>query len=331
MTSDPPTSPDDPEWVDAIVKKALDQSRSEVADTATPGPADPEAAATPPSPASTGPRSSPNQATPPKRTGIAASLGAVNIKPVGAASTGADATSAENREPRPVATAVATLPEKGPYPDELVEPEALDDPLAPDDSGGLSGGMRTFLEWGSVVVGALAVALLIKTFLMQAYVIPSESMLPTLEIDDRVVVNKLSYSFGDVGRGDLVVFHRPPSQADGEDDLIKRVIALPGETIEISDGVVYITEPGQPERQRLIEPYLEEGVRTNGLQLAESEQALCVTYTTQSCELREGYLFMLGDNRGGSKDSRFFGPVSEDLVVGRAFLKVWPPGDIGFL
>lgn len=196
-----------------------------------------------------------------------------------------------------------------------------------DNTDPVGGRMRGFLEWGAVVVGALAVALLIKTFLMQAYFIPSGSMEPTLQIGDRVLVNKLSYDFGDIGRGDLIVFNRPANQADGEDDLIKRVIALPGETIEIRDGEVFITTVDNPAQQRLEEPYLATGITTTGLVNTEA----CARATATSCEIPEGFVFVMGDNRPGSRDSRVFGPIPDDLVVGRAFLRVWPLGDIGFL
>ena len=187
--------------------------------------------------------------------------------------------------------------------------------------------MRGFLEWGAVVVGALAVALLIKTFLMQAYFIPSGSMETTLNIGDRVLVNKLSYEFGDVGRGDLIVFERPPNQSGGEDDLIKRVIGLSGERLSIRDNSIFITLPGTDSEQLLQEPYLDEGIGTHGF----VDTAGCDDPTPTSCTVPEGHVFVMGDNRGGSKDSRTFGPIDEDLIVGRAFLRVWPLGDISFL
>ena len=219
-----------------------------------------------------------------------------------------------------------------PYPDDGFDQARFDEALGaefqdPDAEDPIGGRMRGFLEWGAVVVGALAVALLIKTFLMQAYFIPSGSMEPTLQIGDRVLVNKLSYDFGDIGRGDLIVFNRPPNQPDGEDDLIKRVIALPGETIEIRDGQVFITTVDNPNQQRLEEPYLAESITTTGLVNTQA----CASATATSCEIPEGFVFVMGDNRPGSRDSRVFGPISEDLVVGRAFLRVWPLGDIGFL
>lgn len=179
-------------------------------------------------------------------------------------------------------------------------------------------GTRALLEWGAVILGALAVALLIKTFLVQAYFIPSESMVPTLNIDDRVLVNKLSYRVGEIERGQVVVFHRPEGWDGDDEDLIKRVIATSGETITITDGQVYIGE------QLLQEPYLPDGVTTGGF----VDQEGCVDPTPTSCTIPEAHIFVMGDNRGRSHDSRFEGPIPESDVVGRAFVKVWPLGDV---
>ena len=100
---------------------------------------------------------------------------------------------------------------------------------------------RTVVEWVAVVGGALVVALVIRAFFLAAFYIPSESMVPTLEKGDRVLVNKLSYKLHDVHRGDVVVFERPPNEPDnGIKDLIKRVVALPGETVEVRDCKVLI-------------------------------------------------------------------------------------------
>lgn len=173
-----------------------------------------------------------------------------------------------------------------------------------------SSGLRNAVEWVVVIGGALLVALLVKTFLVQAFYIPSESMLTTLEVGDRVLVNKVSYDLHDVNRGDIVVFEKPPGEGGDIDDLIKRAIGLPGETIEGRDGHVLI------DGEVLDEPYLDEGV---------------VTGDFGPVEVGEGQLFMMGDNRENSRDSRFFGPIAEELVVGRAFLRVWPPGALGTL
>ena len=190
--------------------------------------------------------------------------------------------------------------------------DALEDaPPAPggeDGDAGPSKGLRNAVEWVAIVVGALAVALLVKTFLIQAFFIPSGSMLPTLHEGDRVLVNKLD---DEPARGELVVFERPPGQPDdGIKDLIKRVVGLEGETIEARDGVVHVD--GRP----LEESYLPDGVTTTNLERQT---------------IPAGHMFVMGDNRGDSADSRVFGPVDVDLVVGKAFVRVWPVPDIGLL
>ncbi|MGI8776870.1 MAG: signal peptidase I [Acidimicrobiales bacterium] len=172
-------------------------------------------------------------------------------------------------------------------------------------------GMRGAIEWIVILVGALIVALVVKTFLLQAFYIPSGSMEPTLMIGDRVLVNKVSYDLHDVHRGDVVVFRSPPGEDNPEiKDLIKRVIGLPNETVEGHDGRVFIN--GDP----LKEPYLPTGTSTSSFPPER---------------IPPGQLWMMGDNRSNSKDSRFFHTVSEDLVVGRAFVKVWPLSQIGLL
>src|SRR3546814_175388 len=148
---------------------------------------------------------------------------------------------------------------------------------------------------------------------IQAFYIPSESMEPTLDVGDRVLVNKLSYDLHDINRGDIVVFELPEDQVgpDGIKDLIKRVIGLPGEVIETRDGVVYIDD------RRLEEPYLPEGGPT-GPPIPRQT-------------IPEGYVYVLGDNRDNSADSRARGPIPIDTVVGRAFILVWPPAKMGAL
>jgi signal peptidase I len=173
--------------------------------------------------------------------------------------------------------------------------------------------VRSIVEWVAVIVGALVVALVVKTFLFQAFYIPSESMEPTLEVGDRVLVNKLSYDLHDVNRGDVVVFELPADQVgpDGIKDLIKLVVGLPGEVIESRDGVVYIDD------RRVEEPYL----LANGPQGPEIERQT----------VPAGHVYVLGDNRDNSDDSRARGPIPIDTIVGRAFVLVWPPAKIGSL
>ncbi|MEM9518542.1 MAG: signal peptidase I [Actinomycetota bacterium] len=203
-------------------------------------------------------------------------------------------------------------------------PDAFwDDGAAPAPRRNVESSLRSLIEWVAVAVAALAVALLIKGFLLQAFYIPSESMTDTLHVNDRVLVNKLSYRIGDVDRGDIIVFEKPPDAPGNIEDFIKRVIALPGETISFADGDVFI------DGQLLNEPYLDQQTfLTVGLVGAEG----CVdTSATDRCTLEDDFYFVLGDNRANSTDSRAFGPIHEDTIVGRAFLKVWPLGDIGFL
>lgn len=182
-----------------------------------------------------------------------------------------------------------------------------------------------WVELPILVIVALAVAVLIKTFLVQAFWIPSESMLPTLEINDRVLVNKLSYVFGEPERGDVVVFD-PPFATEEEreplleaivrnvaeslglqqpavEDLIKRVIAVGGEQIEVKDNRVLVD--GVP----IFEPYL-------------NPDSFMPDFGP--VEVPDGYVFVMGDNRSRSQDSRRFGPIDADSIVGRAFVRVWP-------
>ena len=138
----------------------------------------------------------------------------------------------------------------------------------------------------------------------------------------RVLVNKLSYRFGDIQRGDVIVFSKPDGAPGEINDFIKRVIALPGETIAFSNGQVLID--GEPYN----EPYVD-FTRTfvNGrLMDCANEPA-----SADQCLIPKGTVFVMGDNREGSTDSRTFGPVEIDSIVGRAFIKLWPLGDIGFL
>jgi signal peptidase I len=189
---------------------------------------------------------------------------------------------------------------------------------------GLQSTLRTLVEWAAVAVGALAVALLIKGFLLQAFYIPSESMLNTLQVDDRVLVNKLNYRFGDIERGDIVVFERPPGAGGQIDDFIKRVIALPGETVTLVNGQVFIDDV------LLDEPYVE-GAQTDPIVAAITGLGCTNTPEPDRCTVAEGWYFVMGDNRNSSIDSRSFGPIDEDTIAGRAFLKVWPLSDLGFL
>lgn len=175
-------------------------------------------------------------------------------------------------------------------------------------------------EWVLVIVGAVVLAVVVKVFLLQAFYIPSLSMYPTLHEGDRVLVNKLSYRLHDVNRGDIVVFERPASETSSNiPDLIKRVVGLPGESIVIDGGSVYV------DNRKLDESYLPTGTVTS----AQSAPYKCTVQAP--CVVPQGSVWVMGDNRPDSKDSRYFGPIPESTIVGRAFVRVWPFGRFGLL
>ncbi len=181
-----------------------------------------------------------------------------------------------------------------------------------------AGARRAVIEWGAVVVGALALAFVVRAFLLGTFYIPTPSMEPTLTSGDRILVNKLSYRLHDVNRGDLVVFDPPASAEPGADHLIKRVIGLPGETVTAVDGRILI------DGGLLIEPYLAWSEGTDDF----GAVPWCDDGGAGSCRVPEGHVFVMGDNRPNSRDSRFFGPVPVDSIVGRAFVRYWPLGDL---
>ncbi len=144
-------------------------------------------------------------------------------------------------------------------------------------------------------------------------------MEPTLGIGDRVIVNKLSYKLHDVNRGDLIVFENPSSSNGAVSDLIKRVIALPGETLQVLEGKVYI------DGNLVIEPYLEASDTT--FDFLAPESCIGEKAVLNKCIVPDGHVFVMGDNRDNSRDSRIFGPVDIETIIGRAFVRVWPLGD----
>jgi signal peptidase I len=177
------------------------------------------------------------------------------------------------------------------------------------------GRVRGVREWIIVLVGALVVAFVVRGFVLQSFFIPSGSMEPTLLVHDRVLVNRLAYKTHKPNRGDVIVFARPPGvpSDDKVKDLIKRVIGLPGDTIEFKEDKVIVNG------RILNEPYLTAGTPTKAKTLGDK------------IVVPDGKLLVLGDNRENSHDGRFFGPIDQDLIVGRAFVLVWPVKDIGWL
>jgi len=167
------------------------------------------------------------------------------------------------------------------------------------------------MGWAITIGVAVVLTVLVKSFILQAYSIPSPSMVPTLEVDDRVVVLRLNT---DPARGDIVVFDRPANDPktspDDPDVLIKRVIGLPGDVVESRDGKVFVND------KQLIEDYLPSGTETQ---------------ITAPITVPDAQLLVLGDNRTKSFDSRYFGTIDKNLVVGRAIARIWPPSRIGGL
>jgi signal peptidase I len=168
-----------------------------------------------------------------------------------------------------------------------------------------------------VVVVALAAALLLRTFVVQTFYIPSGSMEPTLRVGDRILVDKLAYHLHGVDQGNIVVFRRQADENCGGApvaDLVKRVIGLPGETISLSSGYIYI------DGKRLNESWLpsaEQGTTFPGP--AGTAYNLAKPFVVPANDY-----FMMGDNRGDSCDSRYWGPISRALIVGKVDVRVWP-------
>lgn len=179
-----------------------------------------------------------------------------------------------------------------------------------DDLELRSNATRNALEWAVVLVGAVLVALVLRAALFQAFWIPSESMETTLLINDRVLVNKLSYKLHDVHRGDVVVFVRREDEPGQYRDLIKRVVGLPGDTVQARDNVVSVNG------STMVEPYLDPGITTSDF---------------GPVVVPEDQIFVMGDNRNDSYDSRNFGTIEEDRIVGRAFVLFWPVNRVGWL
>ncbi len=191
---------------------------------------------------------------------------------------------------------------------------------------------RSFLlELPGLLLVALTVAVLIKTFLIQPFYIPSRSMVPELLVNDRVMVSKVSYWFDEPEQGDVIVFVNPATpigdesipeavvrsvlealgiRSNGTEDLIKRVIAVGGQTIEIKENRIFV------DGVALSEPYLPEGVFMSDM---------------APRQIGEGELWMMGDNRNESSDSRVFGPVDAESVVGKAVIRIWPVDRLGSL
>jgi signal peptidase I len=181
---------------------------------------------------------------------------------------------------------------------------------------------RWVIEAAVIVVAALVLAVVLRTFVVQTFYIPSGSMEPTLQIGDRILVNKLSYHLHGVHRGDIVVFERPANENCGGpavNDLVKRVIGMPGDTLTLHNG--YVVVDGKQLDETWL-PKVDQGQTT--------EQGNPPYNLSKAFKVPTGEYFLMGDNRTESCDSRYWGPISKSLIVGRVVVRVWPLSHITF-
>jgi signal peptidase I len=191
----------------------------------------------------------------------------------------------------------------------------------------------SLVELVTIVAVALGLALGIQAFLVKPFRIPSESMVPTLEVGQRVLVDRVSFRFGNPDRGDIVVFKPPagaesnscgvqhssekpcpePTEGRSDTNFIKRVVAVPGDRLKVIDGAVYIDGKRQEEKFARLDP----------------ECGIC--NLPREITIPEDHYFMMGDNRGASADSREWGPIPKKWMIGKAFMTYWPPSRIGIL
>ncbi|WP_026906100.1 signal peptidase I [Paucisalibacillus globulus] len=169
-------------------------------------------------------------------------------------------------------------------------------------------GKSEWLDWIKALLIAFGLAFLVRTFLFTPIIVDGPSMQPTLHNKDQMIVNKFIYRFDEPERFDVVVFH-----ANDKKDFIKRIIALPGEHVAYKDNILYIN--GQPiEEKFFTENQID--VHTNDFTLEQING----NYTT----VPEGHVFVLGDNRTNSTDSRLLGPIPIEQIVGKASVIYWP-------
>ncbi len=167
--------------------------------------------------------------------------------------------------------------------------------------------LKEAFEWGRDIAIAIVIALLITRFVITHTLIPTGSMIPTIEINDHLIINRVPFYFTDPKRGEIVVFHN-------DKELIKRVIAIPGDTLDFQNGDVYLNG------ELLDEPYLYEQSSTYDFMMDDIEFPL---------EIPENMYFMMGDNRNNSEDSRYFGMIHRDAIYAKSWFRIWPLNRLG--
>jgi signal peptidase I len=231
-----------------------------------------------------------------------------------------------------------------------VPPPPVTDEEAPPKKKKKHRGFLGYLaELPILILLAFVIAIVIKTFLLQAFYIPSGSMIPTLHVGDRVLVEKVSYRLHDPGRGDVVVFAndvfgvKPPDvpwyddaknfvrellglPTGTEEDYIKRVVAVGGDTIRYVGSPRHLIVNGQ----QVDEDYINHGRDMSSQTITSGDcERLEMEVEGDSCIVPAGDVFVMGDNRGNSQDSRYLGPIDQDKIVGKAFVIIWPASDFG--
>ncbi|UWG99095.1 signal peptidase I [Dehalobacter sp. DCM] len=170
----------------------------------------------------------------------------------------------------------------------------------------MKGFMKSLFEWVIIIAVAFALSLVIRNFLIDTRIVPTGSMLPTIQLEDRLIVDRFFYKYGDIQRGDIIVFEAP-DEIMKDEDLVKRVIGLPGETIQVTNSKVYING------QVLDEPYVESSAN----------------YEFGPYTIPEGTFFMMGDNRPISYDSHRWGALDGEKIIGKVWVRYWPFDRLG--
>jgi len=173
--------------------------------------------------------------------------------------------------------------------------------------------IRWIAEWLGIILVALSAAFLIRAYVFQTFYIPSVSMVPTLQVGDRIIVSKLSTAFGDINRGDVIVFKHPPREQCGGDtgpnsDLVKRIIGMPGDELTSRNNNIYVNG------KKLVEHWQHDPTLGSDIGYVK---------------VPKGQYFMMGDNRPSSCDSRMWGTLSKSLIVGKVVLRIWPLSHFG--
>jgi len=204
-------------------------------------------------------------------------------------------------------------------------PEPTSGDAAPPEPSASRRGFGCLLEIVETLVLTLVIYLLIHNFIAQPFEVDQNSMMPTIQPREYVLIDKLSPRFNDYQRGEVVVFQPPEDYQQGGIPFIKRVIGLPGDTISLENGEVFIT-PAGGSPVLIAEPYVAVNADGRTVPTQPRDAASTTQWTVPA-----GSYFVMGDNRLQSQDSRVFGPIERELIVGRAWLRYFPLDRIGFL